>query len=111
MTLVYYSAQLMNAISTAIPGPTLYIQTEVRVTVTVVIAPLMKGLVRFNTRVVDWPMLLHVPVHRLLEVLGNRIVDIYSMDRPVSELVSQKVYRVEVSVWCSAEHQVVTVFL
>ncbi|XP_064406140.1 ubiquitin carboxyl-terminal hydrolase 7-like [Halichondria panicea] len=32
---------------------------------------------------------------RLLEVMTNRIVDIHPLDKPVSDLVSQKMYRVE----------------
>ena len=36
---------------------------------------------------------------RLLDVMGNRLVDIFSLEKPVSEMVSQKVYRIEVSVW------------
>ena len=30
--------------------------------------------------------------------MGNRVVDIFSLEKPVSEMVSQKVYRIEVSV-------------
>ena len=37
-----------------------------------------------------------VPV-RLVEVMGNRIIDLHSRDKPVAELLSQKLYRIEVS--------------
>ena len=33
---------------------------------------------------------------RLIEVMGNRIIDIHANDKPVSELMSQKMYRIEV---------------
>ncbi|XP_019853744.1 PREDICTED: ubiquitin carboxyl-terminal hydrolase 7-like isoform X2 [Amphimedon queenslandica] len=32
---------------------------------------------------------------RLVEVMGNRIVDLHSRDKPVAELLSQKLYRIE----------------
>ena len=36
-------------------------------------------------------------MYRMLDVMGNRIVDIFSPDKLVSDMVSQKVYRIEVS--------------
>ena len=38
--------------------------------------------------------------HRLLEVMGSRIIDVHPIDKPVAELVSQKMYRIEVSSVC-----------
>lgn len=34
-------------------------------------------------------------VLRLLEVMGSRIIDVHPIDKPVAELVSQKMYRIE----------------
>lgn len=34
---------------------------------------------------------------RLLEVMGNRIIDVHPPEKPVSELFSQKLYRLEAS--------------
>ena len=39
---------------------------------------------------------LHLYIRRLLEVMTHRIVDIHPPDKPVAELFSQKMYRVEV---------------
>lgn len=44
---------------------------------------------------------------RLLEVMTNRIVDIFTPEKPVSELYPQRVYRVEVSVLCLKPFDVV----
>ena len=37
---------------------------------------------------------------RLLEVMGSRIIDVHPIDKPVAELMSQKMYRIEVSGVC-----------
>ncbi len=51
----------------------------------------------FYIMLVFLPSLIICFVIRMLEIMGCRIVDIYSYDKPVSELVSQKTYRIEVN--------------